>query len=157
MSIQRDITPQQGVSSFPRPFDVVLGSENPNPLSTAVVLGGQDVYLARLFELFNSEAKRPNADYYQLSISKDVALIGKVRRSPFEDLKVKVRQEYVWNDQGISYARTTWVFAGYLKHKGTIFLPHEATYEPAHCEKELRGVAYQTLLAKAREIKGIQK
>jgi hypothetical protein len=137
--------------NHPSLTDAVLGGNN--PLATAAVLGGQGKYLARLFDLFNAEAKLCNGTHYRLAIAEDVALLGKLRRSPLNDLKIKALKESHMIYDGKPLTHTYWEFAGYLKHDGALFLPATATYDPGRCEKELRGIAYQALIQKGREVK----
>jgi hypothetical protein len=139
----------------PSKTDAVLGGNN--PLTTSAVLGGQEKYLARLFDLFNAEAKLCNVDYYRLAISEEVALVGRVRRSPLEDLKIKALKKQSLIHEGKPYIHTFWEFAGYLKHGGSLFTPATASYDPAKCDRELRAIAYQALIKKAREVGGAQE
>lgn len=134
-----------------REDDAVLGGNS--PLTTAAVLGGQGVYLARLFDLFNSEAKQCNSSYLQLKFSaelngrfEEIALIGKLKRYPLDTLKIKVRQSLPTQKGMFRY----WELAGYLAHSGSLFTPATASYNPVECEKEVRSIAYQALLQKAK-------
>jgi len=139
------------IAKEPQNGDVVMGGDK--PLSTAAVLGGQEKYLARLFDLFNSEAKQCNQSHLRLELTEGVVILGQVKRQPLDKLKIKVKQTVAgYKGQPYSY----WEFAGYLKHGGSLFTPTTATYDPARCEKELRGIAYQALLAKAREMGGVK-
>jgi hypothetical protein len=135
----------------PQNNDAVLGG-NASPLTTAAVLGGQGKYLAKLFDCFNSEAKLCNEQYYRLELNHEVALVRKIRRDPLADLKVKVLQvnHLVLEPEGRPYTSTFWLFAGYLKHDGALFIPATATYDPAGCEKQLRAKAYQALITKGQ-------
>lgn len=128
-------------ATAPSPDAAVLGGTS-SPLTGAMVLGGHGKYLALLFDWFNAEAKLRLHLYYLLEVSPSpsIELIGWLPRAPLDDLRVKVCSE----------------FAGYLKHKGSLFLPCEASYDPARCEKELRGIAYQALFQKARELGGVR-
>jgi hypothetical protein len=129
--------------------DAVLGG-TASPLATAAVLGGQEKYLAKLFDLFNAECQRRNKTHVLLKLSADVSLVGQNRRQPLDDLKVKVRHVLNVEHRGLT---AYWILTGYLKHKGSLFLPHEATYAPATaCSKELKSIAYQALILKAREV-----
>jgi len=133
----------------PSNADAVLGGNK--AIATAAVLGGHEKYLAQLFDLFNAEAKLCNGEFYRLVIFEDVALIGKLRRSPFGDLKVKVLKKENLVYEGRPYIRSYWDFAGYLKHGGALFVPTTASYDHARCDKELRAIAYQALIQKARK------
>jgi len=163
MSIPRkSVTPQGiertsvavAIAKEPQNGDLVMGGKN--PLSTAAVLGGQEKYLARLFDLFNTEAKC-DLNFCSLAISAEVELWRWVKASPLDDLSIKALNRKSFDiDDGTTYAYTFWDFAGRLKHGGALFTPATATYDPMRCEKKLRGIAYQALLAKAREMGGVK-
>jgi hypothetical protein len=120
--------------------DAVLGGNNSNPdISFAAVLGGDDSRFVKLFDKFNNSAKRCNKSHLRLEIAPIVVLVGKIKRQPYDDLKIKVLEK----EGVIEY----WVFAGYLKHNGTLFEKMGATYEPAKCEKGLR----QTVISALRK------
>jgi len=152
MSIPRKSVAPQGIerervavaiAKEPQNGDVVMGGNN--PLSTAAVLGGQEKYLVKLFDLFNAEARQRNQSYLRLELTEGVVILGQVKRQPLDKLKIKVKQT-VPGYKGQPY--TYWEFAGYLTHGGALFTPATASYDPAKCDKELRTIAYRALLAK---------
>jgi hypothetical protein len=137
---------QNAILTYPAEGDAVLGGEN--PLSTAAVLGGQDKYLlAQIFDLFNATAKKlRQKHFFWMPITESVVVTGDLRRSPLDDLAIRVQQ---YDPETNSY---WWQFAGYLKHHGALYLPHEASYDPARCHKVLRTVARQALIERAKKM-----
>lgn len=129
----------------PQSDDAVLGGNNSCPNPGALVLGTGKQF-ALLFDKFNDKAELCNKYYLRLQLSPLVALIRKCGALPLADIKIKVwtAPELVSIEQNGQIIYSSWTFAGYLKHEGSLF-GHTAKYDPASCQVELRSIALKAL------------